>query len=326
MALFNHILIPLDGSQLAEGILPHAVALSDADTRMTLIRVLQVDCDTTKDQPVNPLDWQIVRAEAESYLDKIASELRTAGAAEVNTIIMEGDPAQHIIEQAGRANADLILLSSHGKSGVSRWNVSSVVRKIIQTGMCSTMIVRAYAFDPAAIAEQHLSTLRYKRILIPLDGSVRSEVSLPAASVLAQKHGAAVVLAHVVTRPELIQRTPLTNEDRDLLEQLTRRAREVTDKYFDHLRTRMPVDFTGEIRDSSDIIHTLLQMTEDEKFDLVVLSAHGYSADPQRTYGNVTSGLIEYGASPTLVIQDFSSDEIAPSRAEEAAREHKGHT
>ena len=79
----------------------------------------------------------------------------------------------------------LIILSSHGQSGLSEWNVSSVVQKIVLRARTSIMIVRAYQRIPPETAG-----LRYRRILVPLDGSQRAECVLPVAVTLARSHEA----------------------------------------------------------------------------------------------------------------------------------------
>ena len=79
---------------------------------------------------IDPVDWQIRKAEAESYLSEIASRLQDAGL-RVSIQLYDGRPAEQIIEAAHAWDADLILMSSHGQSGISPWNVSSVVQQVI---------------------------------------------------------------------------------------------------------------------------------------------------------------------------------------------------
>jgi nucleotide-binding universal stress UspA family protein len=320
MSIFRHVLVPLDGSPLAECVLPHLVALSDNDTPITLVRVMEMAGENNLDQPVDPLEWQFSHTEAEAYLEQVADRLRAANRQKVEFAILEGQTAQRILEFSQKNNADLILLSSHGKSGMSRWNVSSIVRKIVQRAPRSTMIIRAYNFDSLDDQQPY-----YKCVLATLDGSLRAETGLSTAVQLAQHHNARLVLAHVITRPELIQRLPLTAEDQQLMDKLLVRAQEIAEKYIEQLCARLPVECEGEIRVSNDVINTIHRIIDERGVDLVVQSAHGHSADPMRFYGNVTSGLIEYGTTPLLTIQDFSLDEMEPTRAEEAAREKKGH-
>jgi nucleotide-binding universal stress UspA family protein len=76
---------------------------------------------------------------------------------------------------------------------------------------------------------------------------------------------------------------------------------------------------------SDDVTLTLHELVEQENVDLVVLSAHGYSAATRWPYGTVATSFISHGTTPLLIVQDLSPDEIELSRAELAAREHRGH-
>ena len=273
---------------------------------------------------MDPLLWRISRAEAENYLNQLAERLTNAGLKEPQVVILEGQPAPNIIEYARANNVDLILLSSHGKSGVSRWNVSSVVRKIIESARLSVMLIRAFNFQ-ALNSPELLAELRYQRILVPLDGSLRAEVALPAAAALAQMHDGELLLAHIIQKPETIQRIPLNATDQNLLQQVIDHNSDNANRYMDEFHARLPVSFQTELRINDNVTNTIIEIARERDIDLIVLSAHGHSADSGRSYGNVTSGLIEYGPTPLLVMQDFSPGEVAPTLAEEAAREHKGH-
>lgn len=321
MGFFNHLLVPLDGSQLAECVLPHLIALTGPDTQITLAQALIMGDGSSVEQPVDQLSWRITEAEADAYLESVSERIRATGRKQVESVVLEGGPATPIIEYAHRNHVDLILLSSHGRSGISRWNISAVVRKIIQGSHLSTMVVRAYMFGEL----RGLTAARYRKILLPLDGSLRAELSLSAATAIAQYQDATLVLAHIITRPEIIQRVPTTPEDQLLMERLNERVRNTAESYFEHLRARYPVPIETEIRGSNNITNALQNIIDTREIDLVVFSAHGHSADPRRMHGSVAAGLIEYSSIPVLTLQDLSPDEVKSSRAEEAAREHRGH-
>jgi nucleotide-binding universal stress UspA family protein len=319
-ATYNHILVPLDGSLLAECVLPHLVAVAGQDSvQVSLIRVLQTQSEG-EEQPTDLLQWQISKTEAQMYLDQIAGRLQSEGLRSVNTVLLDGQAADRIIEFAQQKGVDLILLSSHGKSGVSRWNVSSVVRKIVQNASLSIMLVRAYNCEPVGLHD-----LKYRNILVPLDGSLRAEVALPAAVNLAQSHQANLSLIHIIQRPEIIQRIPSSQQDQELLDQVIERSKEAAMRYIDQLRSRLPVEFEPILRVNNNVSSTLQRIQEEYGIDLVILSAHGHSADVGRPFGSISTGLIEYGSVTVIMVQDLSPQEVEPTRAEEVAREQKGH-
>jgi len=318
--MFNKILIPLDQSPIAECVLPHAVAFAGVyDAQVTLIHVMECPFAGDRYQPIDPLTWQLSKAEAEVYLSDVADRLNRAGLTP-EPILLESQPAQTIIEYARSHGISLIMMSSHGKTGMSRWNVNSVVRKIIQESLISSLVVRAY--NPVV---NGLVGHQYKRILVPMDGSLRSECVLPTAATLTQKHQASLLLAHVVVKPEMPRHTPLDQDDLDLIQSFVDRNLTAAIDYFKRLHTRLGVDFKTCLMVSENVAISLHQLVEDEAVDLVLISAHGYSGHAKWPYGNLTTSFIEYGTTPLLIVQDLDPHDVAISQAQAAAREVKGH-
>ena len=318
--MFDHILVPLDGSPLAECVLPHTVAIAQAfEARVTLLRVLEQVHTVGQMRSVGPLDWHIRKAEARSYLDGVATRLQEVGLRTEQTLL-EGPAAERIVEFAHRQNASLILLSSHGRSGLSEWNISSVVQKTILRACVPTMIVRAY--QPVT---RDLTGLHYRRLLIPLDCSQRAECALPLAITLARFHKSQILLAHVVRRPEMVLRAPPTKEDTELANRLTERNRLEATKYLQHLQSRLSLDVQTHLFVSDNAAATLYELVKQENVDLVVLSAHGYSGGTKWPHGSVALNFIAYGTTPLLIVQDLSQDELERTQAELSVREYKGH-
>ena len=186
--MFKRILLPLDGSKLAECVLPHLVAIARiSEPEVQLLRILEPFGVTARMRMIDPVDWQIRKAEAESYLSVIAERLQNAGL-RVFTQLYDGRPAERIIEIAHSWKADLILMSSHGQSGISPWNASSVVQQVILRVHRSLMIIRAY--QPVT---KDLTSLRYHKIFLPLDGSQRAEMPITLAESLALAYSSEIL-------------------------------------------------------------------------------------------------------------------------------------
>src|SRR5512145_1261358 len=142
--MISHILVPLDGSALAECVLPHVLAIAPSvNTRVTLLHVLEPPYAKGEEHTIDPLEWHLKKREVGIYLDGIAQRLQETGM-KVENVIMEGLPADCVIDFANNNDVRLIILSTHGRSGLSGWNVSSVVQKIILRSFKSTLLVRAY--------------------------------------------------------------------------------------------------------------------------------------------------------------------------------------
>lgn len=318
--MFDRILVPLDGSPLAECVLPHLVAIARTDvSRVYLLRVLDPISAATRPISVDPFEWQIRKAEAEAYLRDVAGRLEAAGL-EVQTEVLEGRAAESTIEYASEQNVSLIILSSHGQSGISGWNISSVVQKIILRALRSVMIVRAY--QPAS---EELTELIYRRILLPLDGSQRAEYVLPMAIALARANQAEILAAHVVKKPEMPRRTPPTQEDIELANQVTERNRAEAARYLDELKSRLEVNIETRLLISDNVSESLHDLVEQAGVDLVLLGAHGYTGATKWPYGSTVISFIAYGTTPLLVVQDLPPSHIEPTQAELAAREQGRH-
>jgi len=316
----NRILVPLDGSHLAECVLPHAVAIARAfGSQVTLLRVLAPPSHADQTRPVDPLDWHIAKAEAQTYLDGWTTRLGGADT-RANSALVEGSVAERIIEFAHTHDVNLLVLSSHGQSGLSGWNVSSIVQKVILRAYMPMMIVRAY--QPVT---HNLTGLRYQRLLVPLDGSLRAECALPLAITLARSQEARLLLAHVAHRPEMIRRAPPVREDVELADRIAKRNQSEASKYLKQIQTPPSLEVQTRLLTNASAATALHELVAQENVDLVVLSAHGLSGGTKWPYGSVALNLVTYGTSPVLIVQDLSPDELEGTPAEVAAGKHKGH-
>ena len=318
--MFNRILLPLDRSALAECGLPHAIAIARAfESQVTLLHVMDTPREARWRRAMDPLNWQIRKAEATAYLHEVDLRLQAAGLL-TEMHILEGFAAEQIIGFSDTHAPQLIILSSHGQSGLSDWGVSSVVQKIAQRARTSVMIVRA-----AQPVVPDITDLHYQRILVPLDGTQRAEYILPAAATLAHAHAAAhIVLVHLVQQPALPRRTPPSREDVELADQLVARNQADATQYLDQLRSRITGEVETRVLVSEHLAATLHALVEQEKTDLTLLSAHGISSQTRGPYGDVVSNLIAYGTTPLVIMQDSPQAQTAPSPIGTATDEPKG--
>lgn len=125
--MFHRILVPVDGSSLAECVLPHVVAVARAcEASITFVRVVESAAASGTEAPIDPLAWQVSKAEAQAYLDELCYRLQGI-TQPVDTALLEGQPAPRLIEFVRDHDYDLIALSSHGAGGISGWNIGNVV-------------------------------------------------------------------------------------------------------------------------------------------------------------------------------------------------------
>lgn len=317
--MFNRILLPLDRSALAECVLPHAIAIARAfESHVTLLHVMDTPREARWRRAIDPLNWQIRKAEATAYLQKVEVRMQAAGLL-TETHILEGFAAEQVIGFSDTHASQLIILSSHGQSGLSEWGASSVVQKIAQRTRTSVMIVRA-----AKPVAPDGTRLHYQRILVPLDGTQRAEYILPAAATLARAHDAQIVLVHLVEQPALPRRMPPSREDVELADQLVARNQVEATAYLDQLQARIAGKVEARVLVSDHFAATFHALVEQEQTDLVLLSAHGVSSQIRGAYGDVASNLIAYGTTPVIIMQEGSQTAITPTPSEMANDESKG--
>ena len=312
--MFNSILVPLDGSELAECVLPHIAALAHAfNADVTLLRMLEKNQVNTSPQLFDLLNWQINKTRATLYLEKVKVRFQESGL-RVRTVVLEGLIAQGITDYAQSQGTKLIVLSSHGRSGLTHWGISSITQKIVMCAPTSVLIVRA---SQQGLQVGELSKIPlYQRILVPLDGSKRAENVLPIITQLAQFHNSQVQIVQVVQTPEMARQMPPTPEDIDLNQRVVTRNMEEAGKYLEQVKSHSfleGISVQTHLISSANAAAELHRLVEQEQIDLVILSAHGYSGDNQWPYGSMANNFIMYGKKTLLIVQDLpAKQESAP--------------
>ncbi|HSM58372.1 MAG TPA: universal stress protein [Candidatus Sulfomarinibacteraceae bacterium] len=316
--MIQKIVVPLDGSVLAETVLPHVTALARPhQARVTLLHVLEPR-RRERSTSTDFLDWQMRKAEAHEYLEDVAARLTRSGVS-AHCIVQEGSPARHIVDHAHNEAADLLILSSHGKSGLQLWNLSGVVQKVIQEARTSLLLVRAYEKRRSSRGEQ---VAGYRRIMVPLDGSARAEYALPYARSLAEYWQASLLLTHIVTPPVLFSRGPLSAQAIELIEACVEHNMKDAAGYLQEMQDHLAVASEARLRTADNIFDALENIVVEDEVDLIVCTAHGHGCLRKHPYGGFVTESILYGHVATLIIQDLPANQIMPSAATLAAKEH----
>lgn len=137
--MFRKILVPLDGSPAAEQILPKLREIANGGREVHLLRV----ANASQLPGVDPAELQVnVLKEAEEYLAALEARLREEGV-RVESHVRYGHPAEEILEHVRHRNYDLIAMTTHGRSGVSRLLMGSVTESVIRGATVPVLVVRA---------------------------------------------------------------------------------------------------------------------------------------------------------------------------------------
>lgn len=306
--MIRKVLVPLDGSTMAEAALPQALAVAGAyGAEIVLVRVL----DGSGGRPGGLADsvaWRLARTEAGSYLDGVAGRLRERGAS-ARRIVVEGDAAEEILRLVREEGFDLVVLCAYGHSGPHGFPLGRTSQKLLSSAGASVLLVREE--EPSA---EPAAEVRYPRILVPLDGSQRAQWALMQAAPLARAQGGELLLVHVVAPPRLPGRTPPTAEEMELACRFVASDRQQAELY---LRDMKEAIGDGGLRvrtlilDSPQVVRTLLRTAEEEQASLLVISAHGCSGAAPWPFGSVADRLIQLSTVPLLVLQDLAALDIA---------------
>lgn len=320
--MFRHVLVPLDGSKFAECVLPHAIAFAaSAGVRMTLVHVLEPPTLAGGAEPTDPVRWQLATNEMEAYLAGLARSLE-GHSVSVAWQLFEGNPTTHLVDFAMAEGVDLLALSSHGRSGLFERNLGATAHELILCTGVSVLLARARQAPPAPDGQ-----IRYERVLLPLDGSRRAESVLQTAHRVASEHGAQLLLAHVIERPNLPSRLPLPPDEVDLVERFVALRGEHGRRYLTTLVDELggPASLVEtRLEIAPDPVATLHDLSTATGSDLVVMSAHGTSGSARWPFGSTVLNLLTYGTKTLLVIQDLPQHEQRP-QSEPSTRQPRDH-
>lgn len=192
----THIVVPLDGSSLAERILPHTTALARVTSAtVTLLRVIPPVTSLGLMGVELPESWfDQEMAWSRNYLADVASQLTDEGVLQVQTQVLEGDPATEIIDYTQNNRDDiLVAMATHGLSGGHRWLLGSVAIKVFHAAQTSLLL-----FHPHRKVPRPAGPASYKTILVPLDGTRVAEYALDEAKRIASHMKATLLLLSVM--------------------------------------------------------------------------------------------------------------------------------
>lgn len=192
------VLVPLDGSALAESVLPYVKEICRA-FKATAYLISIADPGLDDAIAARPDTTQLIKqmeTHADSYLKKMSSDLGSNGIT-VQTIVKAGNAGEVVVNAANEINASLIAMSTHGRSGVSRMVYGSVADRVLHDARNTPIFLVRPPED------RSLPFNRLQNIVIPLDGSRLGEEALPYAVALAQKMNLTMHLVQVVNTTKL---------------------------------------------------------------------------------------------------------------------------
>jgi nucleotide-binding universal stress UspA family protein len=294
--MFGRILVCLDGSDLAEQVVPYArVQASQFGSEVHLLRAIEK-------RPREKVTTGSEGTEAAAYLDTMAESLRKDGIA-VTCATVEGTAGEAILTYSNRCKVDLIAMATHGRSGLGRAVLGSIASSVLRGSNAPILIIRPRETGVKTAGE--IQPL--KKILVCLDGSRLAEQVMPFAASQTLRFQAQLVLLQVVSGP--LDYSPGTTgaapvEDARLGE-MTKEALNSAKAYLEqiaaplrkqgiHVNTTATVGRAGE---------TILGYAGRHGMNLIAIATHGRSGLGQALYGSVADHVLRESGLPIFLVR-----------------------
>ena len=297
--MFTRILLPLDGSETAEAVLPYARLLaSDLKIPIELLTVVDVAeiGKHLRSEQFADLDslikYQIL--DHEKYLKEIAQSFHGE---KVSCIVDRGVTAASIIDKAAADKGTLIAMATHGRSGITRWLLGSIAEKVLRAANNPLLLVRAR--DEAATA----GNVTIGSVMVPLDGSELAESILPAVIELAKAIKLAVRLMRCYSVADMI----FGYEDfsagiADLREKAKNEATEYLDAKVRHVREQGLAEVATYMSEGEPG-EAIIEAAKSTPNSLIAMCTHGRSGVNRWLLGSVTEKVVRQSGHPVLIIR-----------------------
>lgn len=298
----SQIMVPLDGSSLAERALPCARMLARGlGAELALFRAIALPPDFEEIlrvvdlEPERPLAQ--LAAEADDYLCRVGSRLEQDGLC-VQKVVQLGRAAEAIVDYAEKVGIQLIVMATHGYGGVSRWMHGSVAERVLQSASVPVLIVCSAEGERFASHEP----LACRRILVTLDGSPVAEQALLPATAIARALAAEMVLLRV---PIAQVSGSLTGEWYVPLEGTFDTANHIAEAYLERVAERLRTDgvkVSTAIRMGA-VANVIVEYAEANHIDLIAMCTHGRTGMARWALGSVADRVLRARCLPLLLVR-----------------------
>jgi len=300
--MYKKILIPLDGSEAAENVLPYARAFAK---RLALpVDLLEVVDFTELARSVSAADSlffdRLVKDEAHRSGDYLAGISQGFSGIAARCLVKQGSAADIIVEMAAAEKDTLIMMATHGRSGLNRFFLGSVTEKVLRA-TSSPLLVVSVKERAAAGGETD-----FKSLVVPLDGSELAESVMPSVVALAKQLDLEVILFRAYAVPYGAYTAGEGFYDPVNLEGFLARLREETIDYLENKAAELKrkgiekVSYLAKEGLSADEIIKFARATPD---NLIAMCSHGYSGVKRWVLGSVTETVVRHCGDPVLVLR-----------------------
>ena len=295
--MFKKILIPLDGSANGEAVIPFATEIASRSGG-ELVLVTAVEQVGVWDAT---LSLQVLDRESEVATEYLAEASKRAAerGVPVSTRIARGSAAEAILAAADESGADLIAMTTHGRSGLTRWLFGSAATHILENAKVPLLVLR-----PKEGEDKGAPGPVVKKMIVPLDGSETAHSILPVVEEFAKLMGASIVLYHAVAPISLYPGFEAGGSAAlgEIVEDMQKQAREILSRAANEVTAR-GVEATIAVS-LGTAVEGVLAAADELKADLIAISTQGRSGIGRVVLGSVADGVVRRSADiPCLVIR-----------------------
>jgi nucleotide-binding universal stress UspA family protein len=291
--MFERILVPLDGSELAESVLVQVRRLlMQKDAEVLLLRAVTLPPPPEADAGV-PLE--LLWSRAAEYMQNVAGRLSSQGARVLSRVV-EGPAANAILDAARKEGASLIAMSTHGRTGLARWVFGSVTEKVLRASPVPVLAVPSFTGSGGDAFATGPRELPFRKILVPIAPADLSLGIVPPVLEFARLFGAHVHLLNVCEGPECAVAVP----------QMTRAFEQLRDGGVS----------VEPLMKQGDPAVQILESCQEKASDLVAMTTHGHSGVSRWVLGSVAEKVLRASRVPLLVVRTAPAAGVkAPARS-----------
>lgn len=284
--MWEKILVPLDGSDLAELALPYAQELA-LGFRSEVVLVHINEPAESEYQHMHQL-----------YLEDIAGQMRKR-IKRVTPLVIPGKPAEGIIDYADKKGVSLIVMTSHGRSGITAWVVGSIANKVLHATRVPLLLIKAAQPQQKAPRKRRLNS-----VLLPLDGSAAGEAIIAYTGEILRHLEVKVILLGVVPAGQHIRTVGgldyiLYPEQHLAL--IKAEAKEYLDKVYQRLKGEK-----GEVKVElrvGDVASEIINSAKGNSASLIAISSHGHSGMTKWVFGSIAQKVVQASEIPVLMVR-----------------------
>ena len=287
--MFHKILCPIDFAPASQHALRLAARIAaDHDAELTVVHVWYIPPLTAGEFPIPADALKTMIDDEQRGLDEAVAQAVALGAKRVSSRVLTGVPWDRIVDAVRQDRAfDLVVVGTHGRTGIARWMLGSVAEKVVRHAPCSVLVARGRG---------EAASLRHA--LCPLDFSEHSRFALEQAAQLVVAGGEGLSLVHVIEPPRVHQTTPPLS---DLVNDLDRRATLQLEQWASETKRAEGVAIASDIRVGDPASEVLSMIEDDDTIDLVAVGTHGRTGIQRVLIGSVAEKIVRHAPCPVLV-------------------------